>query len=458
MGKNKLLKQIIIFGATGDLASLMLFPALYELFVQNQLPENVQIIGYGRSALTQDEFAKKFTESVNKKTAHKLDKLPDLIKKVSYFAGQYGEVSDFEKLDKYLQEIAGGMTREVVAYFSVPPVVFGDIVRNLALTTKKTAAVVKLVLEKPFGVDEKSAEKLLAEIGQYYDQNEVFLLDHYLGKRPIQSILKLRMENNVVNLMIKPEEISRITIVAAEQNNVGQRVGYYDQVGCMKDMIQSHLLQILALITMDIPVKSDTDSLHREKNNILSAVRFSGKTEDIVFGQYDSYKTLEGISENSQIDTYCELKLQIDRREWFNVPVYIRSGKNLDQISTQAIIEFKKMPIQGEKAASNQLVFEIKPLEMLKLKLIQRRTDFRDSESEEFEVIELEQGLMCRSDLCLGAYASLINDVILGERKFFLSFPEIISAWKVIDSVEKIRSKTKLNYYPDGSSGPAKLG
>lgn len=458
MEKNKLLKQIIIFGATGDLASLMLFPALYELFVQDQLPEHVQIIGYGRSALTQEEFAKKFTESVTKKTTHKLDKLPELIKKVSYFAGQYGEVSDFEKLDKYLMDLAAGVEREVVAYFSVPPVVFGDIVKNMALTTKKTAASVKLVLEKPFGVDEKSAEKLLAEIGQYYDQTEIFLLDHYLGKRPIQSILKLRMENNVVNLMIRPEEISKITIIAAEQNDVGQRVGYYDQVGCMKDMVQSHLLQVLALITMDIPVKSDTESLHREKNNILSAVRFSGKTEDVVFGQYESYKNLEGLVENSQTDTYCELKLQIDRREWFNVPVYIRSGKKLDQVSTQAVIEFKKMPIQGEKASSNQLVFEIKPLEMLKLKLIQRRTDFRDTESEEFEVIELEQGLMCRSDLCLGAYASLINDVILGERKFFLSFPEIISAWKVIDSVEKVRSKTQLNYYPDGSSGPAKLG
>lgn len=457
MQKNNLLKQVIIFGATGDLASLMLFPAVYELFVQNQLPENVQIIGYGRSALSHEEFAKKFTESVTKKTAHKLDKLPELIKKVSYFAGQYGDVANFEKLDKYLVDLAAGVEREVVAYFSVPPVVFGDIVRNLALTTKKTATSVKLVLEKPFGVDEKSAEKLLAEIGQYYEQEEVFLLDHYLGKRPIQSILKLRMENNVVNLMIKPEEISKITIIAAEQNDVGQRVGYYDQVGCMKDMVQSHLLQVLALITMDIPVKSDTESLHREKNNILSAVRFSGKTEDIVFGQYESYKTLEGIAENSQVDTYCELKLHIDRRDWFNVPVYIRSGKKLDQVSTQAIIEFKKMSIQGEKAMSNKLVFEIKPLEMLKLKLIQRRTDFRDSENEEFEVIELEQGLMCRSDLCLSSYASLINDVILGERKFFLSFPEIISAWKVIDSVEKIRSKTKLNYYPDETGGPTKL-
>lgn len=458
MEKNNLLKQIIIFGATGDLASLMLFPAIYELFVQNQLSGKFQIIGYGRSPLSQEEFGKRFSESVTKKSAHKLEKLPELIESVSYFAGQYNDPSDFEKLDKYLMELAAGQEREVVAYFSVPPVVFGDIVKNLALSSKKTAAKVKLVLEKPFGVDEKSAEKLLAEIGQYYEQEEVFLLDHYLGKRPIQSILKLRMENNVVNLMIRPEEIAKITIIADEQNDVGQRVGYYDQVGCMKDMVQSHLLQILALITMDIPVKSDTESLHREKNNILSAVRFSGKTEDIVFGQYESYKTLEGIAENSQTDTYAELKLQIDRRDWFNVPVYIRSGKKLDKVSTQAIIEFKKMPIQGQKAASNQLVFEIKPQETLKLKLIQRRTDFRDSESEEFEEIELEQGLMCRSDLCLGAYASLINDVLLGERRFFLSFSEIISAWKVVDSVEKIRSEIKLNYYPDGSSGPAKLG
>ncbi|MCC6643780.1 hypothetical protein IT411_03455 [Candidatus Peregrinibacteria bacterium] len=451
---TKKLQQFIIFGATGDLASLMLFPALYELFVQNQLPENFQIIGYGRSAMPREEFLKKFEASVKNRSKQKLNKLEELLKKVEYFSGQYDQESDFRALDDFLKKMAKGKAREVIAYFSVPPVVFGPIVDNLAATVKKSAKKIKLVLEKPFGTDEKSAEKLLKEISRFYDQSDIYLLDHYLGKRPIQSILKLRMENNVINLMIKGQEISRITILALEKNDVGQRVGYYDQVGAMKDMMQSHLLQILALITMDIPVKADTESLRREKSSILSAVRFSGKAADVVFAQYKSYQKLEGIVKNSKIDTYAELKLQIDRRDWYEVPVHLITGKKLDQDLTKVIIEFKKMPIQSAKAASNFLIFEIKPHELVKLALIQRRTDFKNAKVEAYESVDLEQGLMCQTDFCLGPYASLINDVILGEKRFFLSFEEILSAWKVIDKVEKVRSKSKLLYYEDGSSGP----
>lgn len=452
-------EQLIIFGATGDLASLKLFPAIYELYTQDQLPESFQLIGFGRTALSMEDFQKIFQKSVEAKFGAAAKGLDELLKKVFYFNGQYDSVESFQKLGKYCQEIAAGQSAsaindslleadlggiERVAYFSVPPNVFGNIVENLAVTLKKSSSPLKIVIEKPFGVDEKSAEHLFMQISEHFEEENVYLLDHFLGKRPIQSILKLRMENNVINLMIKGPEIAGIRISAWEKGGVDKRIGYYDQVGAMKDMIQSHLLQILSLITMDIPVNSDIASLQREKNNILSAVRFSGKREEVLFAQFKGYSALEGVAKDSHTDTFTRLKLSIDRRDWFNVPIVIETGKRINQDKTVVDIEFKKMASQEEAVTNNRLVFEMKPDEKISLKLVQQRNNKNHGEKRVFENILLEQGLMCQTDFCLGDYSSLLNDIFRGEKIYFLSFPEIIAAWKVIDSVEKLRAKEKI--------------
>jgi glucose-6-phosphate 1-dehydrogenase len=254
--------------------------------------------------------------------------------------------------------------------------------------------------------------------------------------------------------MIKGKEIASIRITAWEKGGVEDRIGYYDQVGAMKDMIQSHLLQILSLITMDIPVNCDIAGLHREKNNILSAVRFSGKKEDVLFGQFRGYNLIAGVGKNSQTDTFARLKLSIDRRDWFNVPVVIETGKRLNRDKTVVDIEFKKMASQDSNVASNRLVFEMKPDEKIHLKLIQHRNNRNREDKKVFENIMLEQGLMCQTDFCLGDYASLLNDIFQGEKIYFLSYPEIVAAWKVIDSVEKLRS-TELTtiIYEEESDG-----
>lgn len=451
--KNNL--QLIIFGATGDLASLKLFPAIYELFSQDQLTADFQIIGYGRSELSQENFRKLFSDSVSKKFGKSPKHLAQLLKHVYYFQGQYNQTEDFEKLNSFCQQFAN--KSDQVAYFSVPPVVFEDLVRNLATTLKKSANSLKIVVEKPFGVNEKTAEHLFNQISANFEEENVFLLDHFLGKRPIQSILKLRLENNIINMMIKGGEIAGITIEASEKNDVGKRVGYYDQVGAIKDMIQSHLIQMLALITMDIPATISLDSLQREKQNIISAVRFSGKKKDLVIGQYQGYNKAEGVVKGSRTETYAEMRLQIDRREWFDVPVTIKTGKKLKANLTRAVIEFKKMPFQNKKAEPNRLIFEMKPGENLSLKLIQRATLKNPLGAVRYESVTLEQGLGCRVDFCLGDYASLLNDVLRGEKTYFLSYPEIVAAWKVTDSVIKTISDQKIKpvIYKAGSNGPS---
>ncbi len=454
MTKNNL--QIIIFGATGDLASLMLFPALYELFWQGQLPENFQIIGYGRSEVAEEEFREMFRESVKRKFGESPEEVDRLLEHLHYFQGKYDDLDDFHKLAEFGQRLFTGKS-DVIAYFSIPPTVFEDLVKNLAATLKLSANSLKIVVEKPFGINGKTAEHLFKLISGDFDDENVFLLDHYLGKRPIQSMLKLRLENSVVNLMLRGSEIAKITIEALEKGGVGKRVGYYDQVGAIKDMIQSHLIQMLSLMTMEIPANISLESLRREKQNIISAIRFSGKSADLSIGQYEGYQDSDGVAKGSQTETWAQIDLQIDRREWFNVPVTIRTGKRLAEDLTRATIEFKKMPFQTETAEPDKLVFEMKPGENLTLKLIQRAT-LKDPQGPiQYEAVELNQGLGCRADFCLGAYATLINDVLRGEKTYFLSYPEILAAWKVIDAVSKTITDQEIKpvIYKTGSHGPA---
>lgn len=447
--------QLIIFGASGDLASLKLFPAIHELFAHDLLPSSFQIVGFGRGSFTTEQFRKVFRKSLGKHLGKFGMKAEQLLKHVYYVQGQYAEVEDFTKLEKFCLELNNGHSSEQIAYFSVPPLVFGNIVQNLSLTLKKKATSFKIILEKPFGTSEKTAQSLFKTISSNYDENQVYLLDHYLGKRPIQSILKLRLENNVINLMIRGQEIDHIDIEASEESGVGTRVRYYDQVGAIKDMLQSHLLQVLSLITMDIPISLDLDSLQREKHNILSAIKFSGDKNDLIIAQYTGYDRLKDVKPKSRTETFVAVKLFIDRRDWFNVPVFIRTGKMLEKSLTRVTIVFKKMTFQEKPAPNNKLIFEMKPGEQLSLKLIQKAT-LKDPEKKSYEEVDLAESLGCHVDFCLGDYASLLNDVQRGIKTYFLSYPEIVAAWKVVDKIERTITKKKipLLFYKQHSSGP----
>jgi len=446
--------QIIFFGASGDLASLKLFPAVYDLFLQRRFPADFQIIGYGRSKLSDEQFRKLFSDSIEKANGKNPPKLSELLEHLFYFSGNYDQVEDFEKLEKFCQKIKTSKQKhDQVAYFSVPPQVFKDLIVNLSKTFKKTNKALKLVVEKPFGTNEKTAHDLVNTLHKYFDKKQFFLLDHYLGKRTVQSILKLRMENNIINQLLKGGLIENIQLTAFEQSDVGQRVGYFDQAGIIRDMLQSHLMQILALITMDIPTSPSRESLQREKAALLAAVRFSGKSADVIVGQFDGYKKLEGVAKNSQTETFAAVKLSIDKREWFNIPIIFRAGKKLKDTKTKAVIEFKKMPFQKKDCAANKLVFELKPEEKLEIVLFEdarkgsSMTDLTSS-------IQLKKSLACVGDDCLSDYGNLILDVLVDKKDFFLSAEEIISSWKVTDKILAAKKKNKLLVYKSGSNGP----
>ena len=448
--------NLVIFGASGDLAKLKLFPALYELALQRRFPDHYVILGYGRSPMSEGDFRKEVSDSVLSAFGKKTDRktLQGLLGHCHYFQGQYDQAADFKRMAQALSALHGGKTAETVAYFAVPPSVFKPIIERLAGARSLLGKGLKIILEKPVGNSEESAIDLFHFTSRFFDPSEIFLLDHYLGKAAVQSILPLRYNNVILDTLLKGSRIANIQICALEEVGVDKRVGYFETVGIIKDMIQSHLMQILALFTMSLPVKPDHASIRRERVNLFSSLRYSDKPCGMVLGQYQSYKREKGVAKGSETPTFAAIRFFIDLLDWYQVPIYIRTGKRLRHKHTFVVVEFKKPAFQqnGKKTESNKLVIELFPEEKIQIRLVNEEgkmiTKFR-------EVISAES-LACTGDDCLPEHGRLILDAFLDNRSHFLSFEEVIACWKFVDSLMACQKKHRIpvTHYEDGSEGP----
>lgn len=441
-----------IFGASGDLAKIKIFPALYELAWQKRLPENYFIYGYARSKKTHDEFRSEFKKSVEEKFGNGMDKkiLSEMLEKIFYFTGKYDDAKDYEKFFKELDSHGLNNATKFIFYYSTPPTVFNDITKNLAAYKKDKSSI---CLEKPFGGNEATARDMFAILEEHFDENKVYLLDHYLGKESVQSIISMRYANSIINHLLKGELIKYIQITGIENIGIKERGKYFDEVGIIKDMIQSHLLQLLALVTMAMPNSLNYASVHREKYHILSALKFDPENF-LIKGQYKSYKNENGISKNSKTETFVALKLCIDQTEWATVPIYIRTGKKVDRKHTYITIVFKKLHFQEsiEGLKHNKLIIELQPKANVYFKI----TNKRGGTYEEFHQMAPSQSLECFGDDCLPEHGRLLLDVLKGERMHFLSFSEVLACWNFIDSVLETAKKQniELEIYEDGTEGP----
>ncbi len=441
---------LIIFGASGDLAKLKLFPALYSLAEQKRLPEEYYIIGYARTEKDRGIFQEEFTQSI--KDHHKdVNKkiLKSLTDKVHYFSGQYDKKEDFKNLKKNIKAISGKSSITKLAYFSVPPIAFKDIIKNLGETKSSKNEDLRLIIEKPFGEDTDSAEELFHFVARYFNEECVYLLDHYLGKSAVQSLLHLRHSNKILNFMMKGPEIANIQISALESTGVKDRAGYFNKVGTVKDMVQSHLLQILALIAMSIPISEDADSIHREKENILSSLKFIESPKNLVLGQYENYKKEKNVPEKSKTETFAAMRLFINRETWYRTPIYIRTGKKLKKKHTYVVVELKKFAFQPKDEEPNRLIFELQPDERVIIKLINK-----NGNNKEYKAITTSDSIACTGDDCLPEHALLLLEVMRKRRRYFLSFHEIIATWRITDKIRKFASKIKVEKYKDKSRGP----
>lgn len=453
---------LTIFGASGDLAKLKIFPALFSLAAQKRLPKEFLIVGYARSAKSEAEFRAEFEASA-KSACQKGDidfpycqeTIAELLKHVSYFSGKYDDAKDFERYFAFLQESAHQKNTALpemhITYFSVPPTVFQPIIHNIALARKSANDDIRIILEKPFGVDETSATALFHFLSRFFREDQVYLLDHYLGKASVQSILALRHNNAILNLLLKGREISSIQITAHEAVGVEDRAGYFDSAGIIKDMFQSHLTQILAMMTMSIPITADAYSFHREKQAILSALDFSPRAENVYLAQHEGYTDIKGVSPHSQTETYFAVKLKIDRESWYGVPIFIRTGKKLKRKTTMIVVEFKRLTFQKDNATPNRLIFELQPEEMIHVKLLNQY-----GQSSDYHEIATSESIACRGGDCLPEHARLLLDVFKNEKLNFLSFPEIIAEWRITDTILNFiqDKKIPLHKYKEGVSAP----
>lgn len=445
-----------IFGASGDLAQLKIFPALFALAEQKRFPQKFWIVGYARTIKKTEDFRNFFEDSVRKSKKKKLNEhqekvLKELLNHVFYFSGQYDQEEDFQRYKEFCYSLTQKRKYMHVAYFSVPPTIFEPIVQNLARIRDSQSDDIRLVLEKPFGRDEHSARHLFHFIGQYFEEDQIYLLDHYLGKKAVRSLIPLRHMNRILNLMLKGREVANIQISALESVGVEHRLDYFDQVGTLKDMIQSHMLQMLALTTMSIPIKKDTSSIQKEKSAVLSALEFSPEKSSICLGQYEGYKKQSAKVKDSETPTFVALRLQINRESWYGVPIFLRAGKKLSSKNTYITLELKKFEFQSSDHEPNRVVIELYPDEKIHIKLLDE-----DGATARLGEIGASESIACQGDYCLPEHGLLLLDVIRNEKMHFLSFSEILASWQLIDAVDHFleEQKRKPVQYLAGSSGP----
>jgi glucose-6-phosphate 1-dehydrogenase len=443
--KNKFSKKFVftIFGASGDLADLKLFPALYELYTSGRLENDFWIVGYARSEMSLEEFRIKFKNSILEFIGDKANDFVEVIlERVFYFQGQYDKADSFQEYQEFVDEITGGEFEEELFHFSVPPSTYSEIISNIAqIRIGKNRDKVKLLIEKPFGEGADSAEKLERCIMDKFKAEQVFLIDHYLGKHPVRSILSLRENNRVLNMLLAGDIVSNVQISALEKLTVENRLGYYDAVGATRDMVQSHLIQLLCFVLFEMPAKVDFWSVDSTKEYLIRNLDFVKG----VFGQYEGYCSESRIACSPNTETYFAGKFFLNNTNWINTPVYLRTGKALDRRQTSVVIEFKKYENQPLEIPCNRLEIEIAPDPSIRLFLVNEN----GYESKVHNLVTSES-LSCEDESCMSPHAVLFLDAMLGKRMFFVSFEQAIESWRLVENV--VQNK-QISEYQIGANG-----
>ena len=345
---------IVIFGASGDLARRKLIPGLYNNYCKGRLSPPFNIIGYSRSDIPQQDFQERMCAAVKEFSPSSFDeeKWAEFSPSLDYANGSFDDDEAFERLNDLIKKKEAGMGGEGnrLYYLSVAPRFFLPAVQQLdkhGMSQKKDGVWRRVIVEKPFGHDLESAKKLNNGLHQYLAEDQIYRIDHYLAKETVQNLLVFRFANTIFEPIWNRNYIDHVQITAAETVDVGHRAGYYDSSGVLRDMFQNHLMQLLALVSMEPPTSFDADAVRDEKNKVLRAIR-PISDEDLplntVLSQYDGYLEAEGVAEGSKTPTYAGLELYVDNWRWKDVPFYLRSGKALAQKATEIIVWFKQPP------------------------------------------------------------------------------------------------------------------
>lgn len=458
--------SLVLFGASGHLARIKIFPALYYLALKKRLPEQYAIVGFARTAMTDAECKKIVSESINQYVPEVNAKiLATLLEHVSYVAGQYDNTKDFKALASHLARLEGS-SKDVVrlVYLSIPPSAFPATLDNLCAGSVHDAKKpFRCIVEKPMGSDLLTFEEINAKLSTCFKPEEVYILDHYLGKEAVRNAYFLRHANPVIERLLKNTLINHVQITASEVGGLEGRAGYFDSVGTLRDMFQSHLIQIAALLTMRL-----TSNLEELKAVRLDAVRkfylppAKDLGEIVMQGQYgkgtvgekkvSAYREEEGVAADSRTPTYAAVKLLSRSSRWDGVPFFLRSGKRLKEKETRIAIEFQDSPTMvGRDDNRNRLDIILQGEAGMKLYL---KTKLGGSDPS-FRPLIMEDPLVCMGD-CLVEHSLLLLEAINGLRRWFLDPEEVRMCWHLIDPLQHYldQASTPLAIYESGSKGP----
>ncbi|BBY16264.1 glucose-6-phosphate dehydrogenase [Mycolicibacterium litorale] len=468
--------SVVIFGVTGDLARKKLMPAIYDLANRGLLPPTFSLVGFARRDWADEDFSEVVYDAVKQhaRTPFRQEVWDRLSEGIRFVQGTFDDEKAFEQLAETLNKLDAerGTGGNHAFYLSIPPKAFPQVLEQLSSTglAKKTDGHwSRVVIEKPFGHDLRSAEDLNAIVNNVFPESSVFRIDHYLGKETVQNILALRFANELFEPVWNSHYVDSVQITMAEDIGLGGRGGYYDGVGAARDVIQNHLLQLLALTAMEEPVSFSPDELQAEKIKVLSASRLAEPLDETTSrGQYTAgwqggervvgLLEEEGFSKTSTTETFAAITVDVDTRRWAGVPFYLRTGKRLGRRVTEIALIFKRAPhlpfdaTMTEELGQNALVIRVQPDEGITLRFGSKVP------GNQMEVRDVSMDFSYGSAFAEEspeAYERLILDVLLGEPSLFPVNEEVELAWKILDpALDYWASHGKPDPYESGGWGP----
>ena len=474
--------SIIIFGASGDLTARKLIPALYHLCKEKQMPETFRVIGFARREKTDASWRSELRSALDQfsRTKPVDDQVwREFSQHISYCQGDLGAAAAYEALKNKLAAVGTEpLRRNLLFYLATSPSQFGQVVEQVhragLLQKDPGDGWQRVVLEKPFGHDLESARQLNRELTRYAREQQVFRIDHYLGKETVQNILMFRFSNAVFERLWNRESIDHFQITVSEKLGVGQRGGYYEEAGALRDMVQNHLLQVLSLVAMEPPVSLEAESIRDEKVKLLKSIRLLSPEDvarQVVRGQYvagtvageprPGYRQESKVKPDSNVETYVALKLLIDNWRWSGVPFFLRTGKNLPLSTSEVRVQFRPTPHVlfaaqcGPKLDPNALTLRLQPNEGISLRfngkvpgasLTVRPVRMHFSYDAEFGAYTPE------------AYERLLLEAMAGDATLFIRRDEVETAWQIVDGIRKAWDGNPLSnreFYKAGTWGPA---